>query len=231
MAPDVMGKLHDLLDREVDRHDREWMDTMQRLTVTEKTEKRPVSIRSRGVERDCRSIVNQLVSSMPKEFLLRTSFTEHRALTQAQAMKKSGTSRDPASREKYISRMQEKSTSRTTLVHPETRQCPGSRKHSSPSRTTCPGSRIQNNLGTEFCPGSRIRNILGTEFCLGSRGTSKTDRNMTMKSHLARVMTRGPSTGTTHLRPLPILMYRRLLFIPCWWTGNSAGWTEKCFRI
>ena len=58
VAPDVMGKLRDLLDREVDRHDREWMETMQRLTVTERTEKRPVSIRSRGFERDCRSIVN-----------------------------------------------------------------------------------------------------------------------------------------------------------------------------
>ena len=58
VAPDVMGKLRDLLDREVDRHDREWMETMQRLTVTERTEKRPLSIRSRGFERDCRSIVN-----------------------------------------------------------------------------------------------------------------------------------------------------------------------------
>ena len=77
VAPDVMGKLRDLWDREVNRHDREWMETMQRLTVTERTEKRPVSIRSRGVERDCRSIVNQLVTSMPKEVLLRTSFTEY----------------------------------------------------------------------------------------------------------------------------------------------------------
>ena len=85
VAPDVMVKLRDLLDREVDRHDREWMETMQRLTVTERTEKMPVSIRSRGVERDCRSIVNQLVSSMPKEVLLRTSLTEHGTLIQAQA--------------------------------------------------------------------------------------------------------------------------------------------------
>ena len=52
VAPDVMGKLRDLLDREVDRHDREWMETMQRLTVTEKTEKRPVIIRGRDGERD-----------------------------------------------------------------------------------------------------------------------------------------------------------------------------------
>ena len=64
VAPDVMGKLRDLLDREVDRNDREWMET---------------------VERDCRSIVNQLVSSMPKEVLLRTSVTEYGTLNQTQA--------------------------------------------------------------------------------------------------------------------------------------------------
>ena len=39
VAPDVMGKLCDLLDREVDRHDCEWMETIQRLTVTERTER------------------------------------------------------------------------------------------------------------------------------------------------------------------------------------------------
>ena len=76
-----MGKLRVLLDREMDRHDREWMETMQRLTVTKRTEKRPVTIRSRGVERDCRSIVNQLVKSMPKDVLLKTSFTDHRTST------------------------------------------------------------------------------------------------------------------------------------------------------
>ena len=38
VAPDVMGKLRDLLDREVDRHDHEWMNTMQRLTITERTQ-------------------------------------------------------------------------------------------------------------------------------------------------------------------------------------------------
>ena len=76
VAPDVMGKLRDLLDKEVDRNDLEWIETMQRLTVTEKTEKRPVIIRGRDVEQDCRSIVNQLVTSIPKDVLLRTSFIE-----------------------------------------------------------------------------------------------------------------------------------------------------------
>ena len=87
MAPDVMGKLRDLLDREVDRHDREWMETIQRLTTTERTDKRQVIIRSRDVEWDCRSIVNQLVNSMPEDVLLRTSFTERGTSTQVQATK------------------------------------------------------------------------------------------------------------------------------------------------
>ena len=85
LAPDVMGKLRDLLDRKMDRHDCEWMETMQRLTVTERTEKKPVTIRSRDVERDCRSTVKQLMNSMPKDVLLRTSFMEHRTSIHVQA--------------------------------------------------------------------------------------------------------------------------------------------------
>ena len=72
----LLNRTVNLLDREFDRPDCEWMETMQRLTVTEKMEKRPVIIRGRDVERDCRSIVNQLVTSMPKDVLLRTSFPE-----------------------------------------------------------------------------------------------------------------------------------------------------------
>ena len=79
-----MGKLRDLLDRDVDRHDRERMKTIQRLTVTERTEKGQVTIRSRNVERDCRSILKQLVNSTPKDVLLRTSFTEHGTSTPVQ---------------------------------------------------------------------------------------------------------------------------------------------------
>ena len=85
VARDVMGKLRDLLGKEVDRDDREWMETVQRLTVTERTVKRQVTIRSRDVERDCRSIVNQLVTSIPKDVLLRTSFTERGTSTQVQS--------------------------------------------------------------------------------------------------------------------------------------------------
>ena len=43
VAPDVMGKLRDLLDAEVDRHDCEWIEVMQRFAITERLEKRPVT--------------------------------------------------------------------------------------------------------------------------------------------------------------------------------------------
>ena len=82
-----MLKLRDLLDIEVERHDHEWMETMQRLTNTEKTEKRPVTIRSRDAVRDCRSLVNQLVNSMLKDVFLRFLYTEHREATNVQTTK------------------------------------------------------------------------------------------------------------------------------------------------
>ena len=76
-----MRKLHDLLDREVEKQHRDWMETLQRLTITEKTVTRSFAIRSRDVERNFRSIVNQLVKSTPKDVLLRTSYVEHQQLT------------------------------------------------------------------------------------------------------------------------------------------------------
>ena len=81
VAPDVMRKLRDLFHRELERQDHHWMETMHGLTITE----RPVAIRSRDVERDCRSIVNQLVNSIPKDVLLRTSYVERQKLTSSQS--------------------------------------------------------------------------------------------------------------------------------------------------
>ena len=47
-------------------------------------ETRPVAIRSRDVERDCRSIVKQLVNSIPKDAMLRTSYVEDRKAIRTQ---------------------------------------------------------------------------------------------------------------------------------------------------
>ena len=139
VVPDVMGKLRDLLDREVDRHYREWMETMQRLTVTEKTKKRPVIIRGRDVERDCRSIVNQLVTSMTKEVLLKVRSQNVGNRPRSKLLKRSGSSRNSASQEKYISQMQKQNKSRAQIALPGTKQCPGSRTPSGRCTTICPG--------------------------------------------------------------------------------------------
>ena len=85
VAPDVRQNLRDLLGREVEMQDPEWMETMQRLTNTERMEKRPVAIRSRDVERDCPSKVNQVVNSIPKDVFLRTPYMEGQQLTSNQS--------------------------------------------------------------------------------------------------------------------------------------------------
>ena len=99
----------------------------------------PVIIGGRDVERDCHSIVNQLVTSMPKDVLLRVRSQNVGNGPRSKSLKQSGSSRNPASREKYNSLMQKKSTSRAQIVLPGTRLCPGSQAPSGPSRTNCTG--------------------------------------------------------------------------------------------
>ena len=235
VAPDVMWKLRDLLDREVDRHDREWMETIQQLTVTERTEKRQVTIRSRDVEQDCRSIVNQLVTSMPKDDLLRTSFTEHRTSTHVQATEEVRVkSKSSFTRKIHFTDAREEYEPSSDCSSGEETLCgdlgtfePGQDDLSGETMLGQPKDRI---LSGE--PGSRRPR---DKIFLESRETSHTDRNTRMWNPLARVMcplpTRGLSRGKTHRRLLPSRMFRRLQFIPCWWNGNSAGWTGKCIRI
>ena len=142
VAPDVMGKLRDVLDREVDRRAHERIETMQRLTVTEKTEKRPVTIRSRGVEQDCRSIVSQLVNSMPNDVLLRTSFTEHRTSTQVQATEEIRVkSKSSFTRKVHFKDAREEYKPSSDCSSGDTRHCQRSQAFSSPYKTTCPGRR------------------------------------------------------------------------------------------
>ena len=81
LALDVMRNFRNQLDRKLERQDHDWMEIMRRLTITEKTDTRPIAIRSRDVEWDCQPIVNQLVNSIPMDVLLRTSNVEHQELT------------------------------------------------------------------------------------------------------------------------------------------------------
>ena len=231
VAPDVMGKLRDLLDREVDRHDREWMETMQRLTVTEKTDKRPVIIRGRDVERDCRSIVNQLVTSMPKDVLLRTSFPERGKSIPVQVTEEVRVkSKSSFTRKVHF-------TDAKAEYEPGSDCASGDETMSGESDIFRP---VQDDLSGERLMRPPRDRILSGEsdskrpmdrVLSGSRETLQTEWNVMVWSRSTQVMTRGRSPGTTHPRLLLILMYRRLRFIPCWWTGSNAGWTGKCIRI
>ena len=164
VAPDVMGKLRDLLDREVDRHDREWMETMQRLTVTERTEKRQVTIRSREVELYCRSVVNRLVNSMPKDVLLRTSFTEHRSSTHVQATEEVRVkSKSSFTRKVHFTDARgeyEPSSDCSSGV----RQCPGNQALSSPYRRLVRGNNVGTTKGQNFVQGVGFKATKGQSF-------------------------------------------------------------------
>ena len=133
VAPDVMRKLRDLLIREVEKRDHEWVETMQRLTITERTEKRPVAIRNQDVQLDCRSIVNQLVSPIPKYVFLRTSYVERQQVTGTQtAQEVSLKLKSSVARRVQFTDAREK--------YEPLKRCPGSQVISGLARMICPGS-------------------------------------------------------------------------------------------
>ena len=70
----VMRMLGGMLEREVTRDDPEWAAAMASLTVSEKVKIMPSIRQHKDNERDCRSIVQQLVSSIPHEVLTSTSY-------------------------------------------------------------------------------------------------------------------------------------------------------------
>ena len=65
-----------LLEREVTRDDPEWAAAMALLTVSEKIRIKSSKHQHEENERDCRIVVQQLVSSIPESILVRTSFNE-----------------------------------------------------------------------------------------------------------------------------------------------------------
>ena len=69
-----MRMLGGLLEREMTRDDSEWGAAMASLTVSEKVKIMPSTRQHKDNERDCRSIVQQLVSSKPHEDLTSTSY-------------------------------------------------------------------------------------------------------------------------------------------------------------
>ena len=74
VTPQVMRMPGGLLEREVTRDDPEWAAAMASLTVSEKVKILPSRRQHKDNERDCRSIVQQLVSSIPHEVLVSISY-------------------------------------------------------------------------------------------------------------------------------------------------------------
>ena len=74
VTPQVMRILGGLLEREVTRDDPEWTAAVASLTVSEKVKIMPSRQQHEENKRDCRTIVQQLVSSIPQEILTSTSY-------------------------------------------------------------------------------------------------------------------------------------------------------------
>ena len=66
VTPQVMQMLCGLLEREVNRDHSEWAAAMSSLTVREKVKITPSRRQHKENERDCRTVVKQLVSSTPQ---------------------------------------------------------------------------------------------------------------------------------------------------------------------
>ena len=74
VTPQVMRMLGGLLEREVTRDDPEWTAAVASLTVSEKVKIMPSRRQHEENERGCRTIVQQLVSSIPQDILTSTSY-------------------------------------------------------------------------------------------------------------------------------------------------------------
>ena len=66
----------EFLEREVTGDDPEWAAAMASLTVSEKIKIKPSRRQHKENERDCRTIVQQLVSPIPQNVLTSTSSNE-----------------------------------------------------------------------------------------------------------------------------------------------------------
>ena len=74
VTPQVMRMLGGLLEREVTRDDPEWAAAVASLTVSEKVKIMPSRRQHKENERDCRTIAQQLVSSIPRKVLTSISY-------------------------------------------------------------------------------------------------------------------------------------------------------------
>ena len=73
VTPQVMRMLGGLLEREVTRDGPDWAAAMALLTVRENVKTMPSRCQPKENEKDCRTVVQQLVSSIPQSVFMKTS--------------------------------------------------------------------------------------------------------------------------------------------------------------
>ena len=73
VTPQVMRMLGGLLEREVTRDGPDWAAAMASLTVRENVKTMPSRCQPKENEKDCRTVVQQLVSSIPQSDFMKTS--------------------------------------------------------------------------------------------------------------------------------------------------------------
>ena len=167
---------------------------------------------------------------MPKEVLLRTSFTEYGTLNQNQTTeevriksKSSFTRRVhfTDAKEEYEPSPDCSSVDETMSGESDTFE-PVKDDSSEESDTFEP---VQDDLSGERLTRPPRGRILSGESGLkrpmdrvlsGSRETSQTTWNMMLGNQSTQVLTRGPSPGTTHLKQLPIPICQRSQSTPYW---------------
>ena len=76
VTPQVMRMVGGLLEREVTRDDSEWAAAMASLIISGKVRIKPSRRQHKENERDCRTVVQQLISSIPQSGLTRTSYKQ-----------------------------------------------------------------------------------------------------------------------------------------------------------
>ena len=69
VSPEVMRMLGGFLEKEMTRDNAGWAADMASLAVSEKVRIKPMRRQRKEIERDCRTIVQQLVSSVPQSVL------------------------------------------------------------------------------------------------------------------------------------------------------------------
>ena len=124
VTPQVMRMLGELFERKVTRDDTEWAAAMASLTVSAKVKIRPSRRQHKEKERVCRTIAQQLLSSIPQNILTNKSYKRKEQVKGTQ--RKTVTFEDQDQKgEEVEQNLRQESLSGEKDVDEDRRVCPG----------------------------------------------------------------------------------------------------------